>query len=71
MKMTFPEWLAMGVNAGWISQGVCAMHEGLPMTDEEEQEFEDGGDPCQPALRVWVEKTDFDSDGDPVFEETA
>lgn len=53
--MTFDEWLDVGRKKGWISPGVCATHDGLPMTDEEMAEFDEGGDPCLPALRVWTE----------------
>lgn len=53
--MTFAEWLDLGVSKGWVSEGVCAMHDGLPMTEEEMSYEEDGGDPCLPALRVWTE----------------
>ena len=63
--MTFEEWMEIGQKAGWISSGVCIMHDGLPMTEEEDREFEEGGDPCTPGFRVWIEKTDIDSNGDP------
>ena len=53
--MTFDEWMQFGRDAGWIAAGCCATHTLLPMTAEEEQEFEDGGDPCVPAVRVWTE----------------
>ncbi len=53
--MTFEEWLAYGVGKKWVSEGVCAMHDGLPMTEEETSYEEEGGDPCLPALRVWTE----------------
>lgn len=50
----FWAWLKVGQDKGWISEGVCQTHDGVPMTDEEEAEFEDGGDPCVPVIRVWL-----------------
>jgi hypothetical protein len=50
----FGEWLTYGIAQGWCSDLVCETHDGMPLTDEESEEFEDGGDPCIPAFRVWV-----------------
>jgi len=52
--MTQDEWIVYGVEHGFCSVPVCDMHEGVPMTDEEEAEMEDGGDPCMHVLRLWV-----------------
>jgi len=54
-KMTFQDWLAIGIEVGWVSEGVCDTHDGLPMTDEEMELWDEGSDPCIPALRVWME----------------
>lgn len=51
--MTFPEWLEYGKVMGWISEPVCATHDGVPNTDEEEGDWDLGGDPCQHVLRLW------------------
>jgi hypothetical protein len=51
--MTFVEWAKYGRTRGWISEIVCATHEGLPSTPEEIREWEDGADPCEHAVRVW------------------
>jgi hypothetical protein len=50
----FYEWFNVGIDHGWISEPVCATHEGLPSTASEAQEWEDGFDPCQAAVRVWA-----------------
>lgn len=50
---TFWEWLRQGISLGYCSEGVCNTHDGLPSTDEEEADWEDGGDPCVPAVRVY------------------
>lgn len=49
----FEEWLALGVSRGWISEVCCETHDGLPWTDEEMEDWENGWDPCMPAVRVW------------------
>lgn len=54
MSTDFPEWVAAGKARGWVSDVVCSMHEGLPTTEEEDEEL-DQGDPCLPAMRVWLE----------------
>lgn len=51
--MTFDEWLAYGQQQGWISAPVCATHDGVPNTDDEEEEWDAGYDPCQHILRLW------------------
>jgi hypothetical protein len=48
----FQEWLEFGHLKGWISDVFCNTHDGGPMTDEENQEWEDGGDPCMFCVRV-------------------
>ena len=45
--MTLDEWVQFGIDKKWITPGFCYTHDGDPyMTEEEEQEWEDGGDPC-------------------------
>ena len=42
-----------GYDKGWISDVFCDTHEGGPMTDEEAQEWDEGGDPCSFHVKVW------------------
>lgn len=43
----FYAWLQQGIDSNWITVPFCNTHDGDPyMTDEEMQEWEDGGDPC-------------------------
>lgn len=51
----FVDWLNIGTEKGWVSGPVCATHNGLPNTEEEENEWEEGYDPCVIGLRVWVQ----------------
>ena len=49
----FQIWFANGVERGWISDVVCATHDGIePISEEEAKEWEDGGDPCQFVVRI-------------------
>lgn len=50
----FYAWIKVGIDRKWISEPVCATHDGLPNTEDEEKEWEDGYDPCIPGLRVWA-----------------
>lgn len=47
------EWLDFGIEKGWVSPSFCHTHDGDPyMTDEEAQEWEDGGDPCMFVIKI-------------------
>jgi hypothetical protein len=51
----FGTWLNQGIDEGWISEPFCNTHDLDPvMSEEEQQEWEDGGDPCQHVLRIMV-----------------
>jgi hypothetical protein len=52
-KLQFWAWLEMGINKGWVTEPFCNTHDGDPyMTEEEEKEWEDGGDPCLHVLKL-------------------
>lgn len=51
----FVAWMDTGIERGWVSNPTCITHEGLPVTEIEEKEWDDGYDPCSVGLRVWVE----------------
>lgn len=46
-NIAIEDWLQIGIDKGWVTSPFCHTHDGDPyMTAEEEQEWEDGGDPC-------------------------
>lgn len=45
----------MGIEKGYCSEPVCNTHDGLPSTEEEDAQWEDGLDPCVPAVRLLSE----------------
>lgn len=53
MELTFDEWLEYGIEQGWCGPAVCYTHDGLPMTFEEEDEFDGGYDPCIHIIRLY------------------
>ena len=53
--MTFDEWMTLGIQNGWCSHIVCETHDGLPITPDEELEWEQGNDPCMSAVRIYGE----------------
>lgn len=59
--MTFEEWLKTGRDNKWISSPVCSTHDGIPMTETENAEWEEGGDPCAHVLRLYESPEDCDS----------
>jgi hypothetical protein len=49
----FHIWFNNGVERGWITDVFCATHDGVPnLSEEEEKEWEDGGDPCAFCVRI-------------------
>ena len=49
----FQIWFNNGFERGWITDVFCATHDGIPsLSEEEEKEWEEGGDPCQFAVRI-------------------
>lgn len=55
MDLTFDEWIAYGIEQGWCGPPVCYTHDGLPMSLEEDGEFQEG-DPCVHIVRMYEDK---------------
>lgn len=51
-NISFDVWMETGIRKGWVGAPICYTHDGLPMSEEEEQEFEEG-DPCIHVLRLY------------------
>ncbi len=54
LDMTLKEWVIYGMDRGFCSDSVCSTHDGIPNTAAEEAEWEEGNDPCIPAVRIWI-----------------
>lgn len=49
----FEDWLELGVEKNWVSKPFCNTHDGYQyLTDEQEKEFDEGGDPCVLVIQV-------------------
>jgi hypothetical protein len=53
--VTLDEWLQTGLEQGYCSRPVCNTHDGLPATEEEDERWEDGDDPCVFAVRIYID----------------
>lgn len=52
---TFEEWVAFGVEKGWVTEPFCHTHDGYQyLTDEQERDFDLGGDPCVGVIQLKV-----------------
>lgn len=47
------QWLAEGIENGWAGPAVCSTHDGTPITAAEEDEFNEGYDPCVFIIRPY------------------
>lgn len=50
--MTFDEWIKFGFDQGWCSPPICEMHDGTPMSEDEEVDW-DEGEPCIHVVRLY------------------
>lgn len=50
--MDFEEWLKIGIQEGWCGPAICYTHDGLPLSLEEDQLFEES-DPCIHVIRLY------------------
>ncbi len=53
MDLTFQEWMTYGIKKGWCGPPVCYTHDGLPMSEQEYAEFDEGQDPCTHVVRLY------------------
>lgn len=53
MSDAFWDWYEQGVREGWCSESVCETHDGLPWSEQESEQWQDGNDFCVPAVRLY------------------
>jgi len=58
VEMNFENWISTGIKNGWVSQPVCSTHDGIPTTHAEDLEWEEGGDPCIYAVRLFSDESE-------------
>lgn len=54
-SLTYNQWIAIGIEQGWCGPAVCSTHDGIPMTLPEEEEFDEGHDPCVHIVRLYAD----------------
>ena len=55
-EMTFDEWAEHGWRQGWCGPPLCLAHNGFPFSEEEDDWYVDGGDPCSHFIRLYEDK---------------
>ena len=51
--INFDDWLQQGLSSGFCGPAICYPHDGLPLTELEDEQFAEGGDPCIHILRLY------------------
>lgn len=54
--LDFDTWLSQGMEQGWCGPAVCQTHDGTPISDSEEEEFEQGDDLCIHIIRLYSDQ---------------
>jgi hypothetical protein len=49
----FSDWLQEGINLGFVGPAICYTHDGIPSTESEDGQFDEGADPCMHILRLY------------------
>jgi hypothetical protein len=52
-QMDFETWARIGYEAGWCSPPVCYTHDCLPTTAGEDEDMNEGHDPCIHIVRLY------------------
>lgn len=52
-EINFDDWLQQGLSNGFCGPAICYPHDGLPLTELEDEQFGEGGDPCIHILRLY------------------
>jgi len=53
--LTYNEWLQAGLRAGYCGPAVCYTHDGLPLSNDEEEQFEEY-EPCIHIIRLYEDE---------------
>jgi hypothetical protein len=51
--LTFGEWIKTGIENNWCGAPVCSTHDGIPMSNKEEEMWDEGSDPCVHVVRMY------------------
>lgn len=59
--MNFEKWVSIGIENKWCTPAYCATHDGPPMTPEEFDYMDSGGDPCVYSVRMCQDDAEHDA----------
>lgn len=59
--MNFEKWISIGIENKWCTPVYCATHDGQPITPDESDDMESGGDPCIYAVRMCQDDAEHDA----------
>lgn len=51
--LDYEEWIHYGWQMGYCGPPLCYIHDGFPLSSDEEEEWGDGGDPCLYMVRIY------------------
>jgi hypothetical protein len=54
--MDYQEWIQIGIKNNWCGPAVCYTHDGLPTSNEEDEEWEES-DPCIHIIRLYEDES--------------
>lgn len=55
-SLSFDDWMRIGIERGWCGPAVCYTHDGLPTTESDDEEWDNGGDPCIHIIRLYEDE---------------
>ena len=52
-NIEFEEWLQQGLSNGFCGPAICYPHDGLPLSEQENEAYDSGDDPCIHIIRLY------------------
>jgi hypothetical protein len=52
----FDDWIKIGLESNWCGPPLCYTHDAFPLSEEEDNEFAEGGDPCVHMIRLYEDE---------------
>lgn len=53
IEMKMDEWLEYGIKRSWCGPPICMTHDGVPTTEDEDNAWDEGEDPCIHIVRMY------------------
>jgi hypothetical protein len=59
--MNLIEWLEYGIERNYCTTVACAMHDGIPTTEDEDHMMYQGDDPCLHVVRISTDAEEIEA----------